>query len=99
MHVSDLPPCHRCGGTPMFQWTRAATPGEAAALVAQLAVQQGRDLSETQAVALYGPLRMSVTGCADHGLDADGASGADLRALVHGADCGGHGACGCGDAA
>lgn len=90
MH-SDLPQCHVCGGAPVFQWSRLATAEEAAVQRSEIAVLQGRDLSDEEVATKYGPLRTAVTGCADHGLDEDGT----LRAMLHAADCAGHGACAC----
>lgn len=88
--MSDAPRCHVCGGVPVFQWSRLANEQEAEAQRAQLAVLQGRVLSDEEIAAKYGPLRVAVTGCVEHDL-GDG----ELRALVHEADCRGHEACWC----
>jgi hypothetical protein len=77
---------------------RLADAQEAGAQRAGIAVLQGRVLSEQEIAVKYGPLRVSVTGCVEHHLGddpADSDSGLDRRALLHDADCGGHGACGC----
>lgn len=94
MGVSDLPGCHRCGADPVFQWVREATDAEAAGQRGSIAAMHGRVLSDEEIGQRYGPLREAVTGCADHCLGA-GAAGEDRRALLHGADCGGDGACMC----
>ena len=99
MPVSNLPACHRCGGTPAFQWPRKATEAEAAAQRAEWArLQGGRQLPEEELLRRYGPPQMPVTGCAVHHLGDDPDdpdSGLDRRALMHAADCGGHGVCAC----
>lgn len=96
--TSDAPMCHRCGGAPAFQWSRLANEQEAAAQRAEITAMQGRELSNEEIEARYGPLRVAVTGCVEHHL-GDGIGehyGLDQRALLHAADCGGHGACACG---
>ncbi|TMC49291.1 MAG: hypothetical protein E6J20_18115 [Chloroflexi bacterium] len=98
MHQTDAPGCHACGTPPLFQWTRLATATEAEKQKAEIARLQGRELTDAEIAARYGPLRIALTGCAAHHLgdvagDAD--SGLDRRALLHAADCGGHGACVC----
>jgi len=97
--ISDAPGCHRCGEQPLFQWSRLATEQEAAAQRAEITTLQGRELTEVEIATRYGPLRVAVTGCADHHLgdESDAESGLERRALLHAADCGGHGTCGCAD--
>lgn len=100
MFVSDAPTCHVCAGPAVFQWTRLADPLEAAAQRHQITQMQGRALSDEEIEQRYGLLRVAVTGCAEHHLgDGDADSGMNRRALVHGVDCGGHGACECGEVA
>lgn len=96
--ISDLPGCHRCGGLPAFQWARKATEAEAEAQKLEISFLQGRELSDEEIAARYGPLRVAVTGCAEHhlgGAPDDADSGLDRRALLHSTNCGGHGRCGC----
>jgi hypothetical protein len=101
--------CHACGGAPRHHWRRTATEDEAAAYVAEIRRHRREDLripSELtyQAIALmYGPAHVAVHGCADHDLApacggdeaAAAQAGAERRALLHAADCAGHGACAC----
>lgn len=89
--MSDLPGCHGCGAVPVFQWSRLAGEEEAESQRREIATVQGRVLSDEEVAARYGPLRVAVTGCAEHDLGS-----ADARALLHVAECAGHGACGCG---
>lgn len=96
--ITDLPGCHRCGGAPLFQWTQLANPHEAESQKAEIFQLHGRELSDHEIAARYGPLRIAVTGCAEHHLGTDPEdehSSADARALTHEADCGGHGSCVC----
>jgi hypothetical protein len=94
---SDLAGCHRCGDLPAMQWMRRAGEAEAAIQRQRIAVMQGRELSDAEIEAKYGPLREAVTGCAVHhlGVAEDPDSGGDRRVLLHDADCGGHGECVC----
>jgi hypothetical protein len=87
---NDVHGCHRCGGTPAFQWTRLATDEEATSQRAEIAVLQDRPLSDEEIVLKYGPLRIAVYGCAEHDL-----GDINLRTLVHAARCQGHGSCAC----
>jgi hypothetical protein len=99
MHPSDAPACHACGAPPLYQWSRRASTAEAARQKVEIARLQGRELSDTEIAERYGPLCVAVTGCAEHHLGGDPAepdSGMDRRALLHDADCAGHGACECG---
>jgi hypothetical protein len=105
--MTNLPGCHRCGATPLFQWARKATAEEAARQREQLAVLHGRELSAEEVATIHGPLREAVTGCAEHHLVPEAAddsyeaataafqAGAERRTWLHDADCGGHGNCGC----
>lgn len=96
--TSDAPNCHRCGSSPVFQWTRRATAEESAAQRAEIAVLQGRKLTDDEIAARYGPLRVAVTGCVQHHLGDDPNepdSGLELQALLHQAACTGHRECGC----
>ena len=95
---SDLPGCHACGAAPVFQWARLATEEEAAVQRENITQMQGRELSDDVIAVKYGPLRTSVTGCAEHHLGLDGSDGADRRVLLHDAACLGHGMCACGEA-
>lgn len=94
MYQTDAPDCHACGALPAFQWSRLASADEAGRQKSEIARLQGRVLTDAEIAARYGPLRMAVTGCAEHGL-GDGDEGAERRALLHDAACGGHGACAC----
>lgn len=104
--------CHRCQAPATAQWTRYASAQEAedwhTAREQHIRTHNdGRAAAEyvsdrTDTVAL------AVHGCDDHDLspgpadDTNAAEyearqlGADRRALLHDADCGGHGACECG---
>ena len=98
MYPSDAPACHACGADPHFQWSRAATAEEAEQQKAEIFRLQGRELADAEIAERYGPLRVAVTGCAEHHLGAaadDPDSGLDRRALLHDADCAGHGVCVC----
>lgn len=107
MYPSDGPDCHACGAAPQFQWTRRATAEEAAVQKREIAELQGRVLTDAEIAERYGPLRVAVTGCVVHYLapepadDSDEAAaqaaqaGVERRALLHEADCGGHGVCAC----
>lgn len=98
MYQTDAPGCHRCGAPPLFQWVRLAAGVEIEQQKLQIGQLQGRRLDDEEIAQRYGPLRVAVTGCADHhlGMDtADPDSGLDLRALVHRSDCGGHYECRC----
>jgi hypothetical protein len=99
MFPTDAPQCHACGSAPRFQWARLATPEEAAEQRREITILQGRALDDAEIAMRYGPLRTAVTGCTGHHLGGDPGdpdSGLDLRALLHDADCRGHGACQCG---
>lgn len=101
MHKSDVPACHACSAPPLYQWSRLATAAEAASQKADIFRLQGRVLSDEDIAQRYGPLRVAVSGCADHHLGDDPQdpdSGMKLRALLHNADCEGHSACGCREA-
>lgn len=104
--------CHRCDEVATAQWARQATADEAEAWHAgreqhirahndgRAAAEYVSDRSDT--------VTMAVHGCDDHDLSPGAADetnaakhearriGEDRRALTHDADCGGHGACGCG---
>jgi hypothetical protein len=96
--ISNLPGCHTCGVTPMFQWTRLATPKEAEAQRQEITVLQGgRELSDEEIAQRYGPLRTAVTGCGLHSFDTKDDYRPGLRAILHAADCAGHGSCACPD--
>jgi hypothetical protein len=100
--LSDLPGCHRCGGDPLYQWTRRATADEAASQRREIARLQGRDLSDGEIAARYGPLRTAVAGCVEHHLGDDSGlvyTGESRRALLHDEYCAGHGSCECEEAA
>ena len=98
MHPSDAPPCHICGAEPRHQWIRYATVAEAELRAAEITQLQGRMLAVAEIEQRYGPAVVSVTGCAVHHLGDDPDdpdSGLERRALVHDADCAGHGECAC----
>lgn len=104
--------CHRCQAPATAQWQRYATADEAEAWHAGReqhirAHNDGRAAAEYVSDR-SGVVTMAVHGCDEHDLspgpvdDANAAGyearqiGADRRALIHDAECGGHGACGCG---
>jgi hypothetical protein len=103
--------CHRCGSAPTLQWQRRATDAEALAQRSEIEGIVGHPVDDAYVLERYGEPRAAVFGCAEHDLspapadqtpDALAAakqSGLDLRALVHAADCGGHGHCACKGAA
>lgn len=107
------PTCHHCGTPATHQWQRAATPDEAeqhwAALEQNIrASNSGRpDVDYTH--PRNDEVRKAVFGCDNHRLNPTPAdntpeaiaaaiqTGAERRAILHAADCAGHGACQCGE--
>jgi len=104
--------CHRCGQAATHQWPRRATDQEAEdwhAAREQWIRQHNDGRPEAEYVSdRSDTVTVAVHGCDDHKLtpeipvdNPEAAqialdAGAARRALVHDADCGGHGACGCG---
>lgn len=83
--------CHRCGSSAVIQWRRAASAGEAEAWWNQLEKrirQANRGLPAAEHVANRSDsVTIAVHGCEQHPVP-------DTH-LLHGAECGGHGECGC----
>jgi hypothetical protein len=104
--------CHRCQAPATAQWQRHATADEAEAWHAgreQWIRQHNDGHAEAEYVSdRADTVTLAVHGCDDHDLSPGPADetnaakyearqvGAGLRTLTHDADCGGHGACGCG---
>ena len=86
--------CHRCGTVATAQWQRYGTDAEReqhwAALEAHIRSQPNLfdDSNASYTADRDQPVTKAVFGCDEHRVD-------DM-ALLHAADCGGHGACACG---
>jgi hypothetical protein len=94
--ATPSPVCHRCDSPATAQWQRSGTDAEReqhwAALEAHIRSQPNLfDSSNAEYTANRNePVTKAVFGCDEHLVD-------DMT-LLHAADCGGHGACGCGGA-
>jgi hypothetical protein len=99
--------CHACVAPATLQWQRRATDAEAAAQTAAIEEIVRFTATPEYIAERYGVLREGVFGCAGHDLSPQPAdpspaalaaakqAGADARARLHDADCGGHGHCTC----
>lgn len=87
-------PCHNCNQPATAQWQRAATDEEREGYWAaiELNIRSQPNVIDDQNANYTADRSQAVTkavfGCDEHQV-------ADM-AMVHAADCGGHGACGCG---
>ena len=91
---SQVPTCHRCGAVATVSWQRHGADDEReqhwAALEAHIREQPNLfdDSNASYTADREQPVTKAVFGCDEHQVD-------DMT-LLHVADCGGHGACGCG---
>lgn len=93
--VARANPCHNCGDPATAQWRRQGTDDEReqhwAALEAHIRSHPNLfdDSNASYTADRSQPVAKAVFGCDEHCVD-------DM-AMLHTADCGGHGACGCSD--
>ena len=92
LDVGAVHVCHRCGEAAATQWGRAATAAEAETWWSLLE-QRIRQANQGMPGAAYVADRTDAVTVAVHGCEQHPVPNPHL---LHNADCGGHGQCGCG---